>query len=352
MKCIIHNEKSIISEHERLKARAIVDRQIERMGKITRNYPKTVVADLYFNAADKNNYIVSAVVNLKGEMVYIKEKGPNVESLLHALFDRMRLTVSKKIHKERKAFLYKRKNQQYESFMDHLAELQELRREEDKTIFNQLLKIILDDVSGYMRRRIKSAEMTTAIRRGKFKIQELLDELYVRIYDKFDQIPAGEQQIRTWLYYLADEILEEKFRELEFEETHFEQLDKLVDAEYRSLEESFTVDAENEIIPLEEIDGYEEMTDMYSAEDLIYGEDENSFLDEITLRINQEEIHALIEKELAKLPVFKRTIMDLYLVNQMTVQEIAGIKQISDTEVEAVIREVNTGLKRKLSFLL
>ena len=125
-----------------------------------------------------------------------------------------------------------------------------------------------------------------------------------------------------------------------------------MDAEYRSLEESFTVDAENEIIPLEEIDGYEEMTDMYSAEDLIYGEDENSLLDEITLRINQEEINALIEKELAKLPVFKRTIMDLYLVNQMTVQEIAGIKQISDTEVEAVIREVNTGLKRKLSFLL
>jgi len=36
--------------------------------------------------------------------------------------------------------------------------------------------------------------------------------------------------------------------------------------------------------------------------------------------------------------------MDLYLINQMSVEEIAEIKQISVTEVEAVIREVNAGL--------
>ncbi|HDS07765.1 MAG TPA: hypothetical protein ENO05_09075 [Bacteroides sp.] len=352
MNYIIHNEKSIKNRHVRSEAREIIRKQMDRMGRITRGYPKAAVADIYFNAVGGSNYQVSVVVNLKGDMIYLKQKGSDMEALLHALFDRMRLTVSKNIHKERKEYLYRRKDRQSAAFMDHLAGLQELKREKDRMVFNQLLKIILGDVAGYVKRRIKSAEMTTAINRGKFKIQELLDELYLKIYDRFDQVPEGKQEARAWLFHQADEILKEKFREIDFEESHFEQLDRLVDAEYQSLEEGFTVDAENEIIPVEELDDAGQVPDRYSAEDLIYGEDEESLLDEITLRLNQEEIHTFIERELAKLPVFKRTIMDLYLVNQMTVEEIAGIKQVSETEVEAVVREINADIKRKLAFLI
>jgi DNA-directed RNA polymerase specialized sigma24 family protein len=44
--------------------------------------------------------------------------------------------------------------------------------------------------------------------------------------------------------------------------------------------------------------------------------------------------------------------MDLYLINQMTAEEIAEVKQISIGEVEAVIREVNQELKKELSSLV
>ena len=43
--------------------------------------------------------------------------------------------------------------------------------------------------------------------------------------------------------------------------------------------------------------------------------------------------------------------MDLYFLEQMTAEEIAHIKGISVSEVEAVINEVISQLKKKLSFL-
>jgi DNA-directed RNA polymerase specialized sigma24 family protein len=147
-------------------------------------------------------------------------------------------------------------------------------------------------------------------------------------------------------------MLSDKFRELEFEQESFAQLDDMVEREYRMMEEQFTMDADEELVMVEDLDDFETVNDWYAADNLIYGEDEDSMLDEITLRIHQEEIHRVIEKKLAKMPLFKRTVMDLYLINQMTAGEIAEVKQISVTEVEAVVREVNQELKRELTDLI
>jgi len=103
---------------------------------------------------------------------------------------------------------------------------------------------------------------------------------------------------------------------------------------------------------MEEMDDYQSGSERYAADDLIFGENEDSLLDEITLQLNQKEIHLLIEKELAKLPVFKRTIMDLYLISQMSAEEIAALKGISPREAWDIIRAVNKDLVKKLAVLI
>ncbi len=40
--------------------------------------------------------------------------------------------------------------------------------------------------------------------------------------------------------------------------------------------------------------------------------------------------------------------MDLFLVNQMTVNEIASVKKIPEQEVECIIEQVSKDLKKKL----
>lgn len=68
--------------------------------------------------------------------------------------------------------------------------------------------------------------------------------------------------------------------------------------------------------------------------------------------MNASTIHRFIEKELAKLPVYKRTIMDLYLIEQLTIPEIAIVKKLSEPEVEAVVKEVGSVLKQGLSKII
>ena len=99
---------------------------------------------------------------------------------------------------------------------------------------------------------------------------------------------------------------------------------------------------------MEDLDGYEELSQEYMANDLFLGDSESSILDEITLKLNQQQINDIIKKEINKLPLHKRTIIDLFLIDQMYIDEISSIKKVLNSEVEAVINEVSKDLERKL----
>jgi DNA-directed RNA polymerase specialized sigma24 family protein len=352
MNYIIHNAKCIPDQDERNRVLAIIKKQMSRLEKVGDNYPKNIVVDLYLHEISNNQLMISAVVNLKGEIVFVKQKGENPDALVYALFDRIKLTLSKKINLERKEHMYRRKHRQFQEFLNNLEELQEMRRRKSREVFDKMIKVISQDVAIYIRRRLKSAEMTTAVKRGMFKVQELMDELFLQVYEQIELIPDHEPGIKSWLYQKADELLAEKFRELEFEQERFAQLDDIVESEYKMMEERYTVDADQELVMEEDLDEFDQVKDWYAADNLMYGENEDSLLDEITLHIHQKEIHRIIEKKLAKLPLFKRTVMDLYLINQMTAEEISEVKQIPMPEVEAVIMEVNQELKKEFSVLL
>ena len=86
-------------------------------------------------------------------------------------------------------------------------------------------------------------------------------------------------------------------------------MENIVDNEYSIMEEKFTIDGEEEIIPVKDLDEYAGQSELGMVTSL-YEEDENSLLDELTLNINKRDINRMIEKELDKLPVFERIIME------------------------------------------
>jgi DNA-directed RNA polymerase specialized sigma24 family protein/ribosome-associated translation inhibitor RaiA len=347
----VHNIKTLENKNDRNRAQKIIRKQILRLEHIEGNYPKPIRVNIYFNRSDRINYVVSCIIKMKEGVVFVKEKGQNTEAIIHGVFDRLKVALNKKINKERKEYLRKFKNKHSEVFNEYLSELQELRNSDTRPAFNELLKILLSDVAKYVKRRIKSAEMTTAIHRGKFKKQEILDEIYLHLYDHFNEIPDDEGYTKIWLYQIADQIMEEKFKEIEFEKEHIERLSEIVESEYASMDEEYTVDAEEEIIPIEELDEYESHSDLSMAT-ILCQEDEDSLLDELTLKINRRDITRSIEKELTKLPVFERTIMEFFLINQMTINEISEIKRIPAPEIEQVIDRVGREIKQKLAHQL
>lgn len=352
MNYLIHNKGSVLNESELRKAKLFIEAQIFQFEQVLDKQANAVVLDLYFSKDKQGHFLVSYILNLYGEIVFTRETGSDLRTCLQSVFKQMKLAIVKNNYRRNRVNSIELKEQQVSVLEKYAGDLQEMKSSKTRDVFNHLLKLILKELAKYIRRRIKAAEMTTAIRRGRFKIQELLDELYLRVYERFEEIPKDAKDINNWLYQLADELLRELFNEISFENQHFQDIEKIVESEYRSMEEKFTVNADQEIIPVEELDEFDGNRDLYAADDLFLGEDEDSLLDEITLELNQKEIHFLIEKELAKLPIFKRTIMDLYLISQMSVEEIAEMKEVRPGEVENVIHEINKDLKRKLSLMI
>lgn len=351
MQYLIHNEKSIETKEQRKRIKETIKKQVQRLNTIEGNYPKPLLVNIHINKSDRINYTVSCSIKMKEGIVFVAEKGDNIEAIVYTLFDKLQVALNKKINKERKYYIRKTRNKHARIFNEHLTELQNLKQTNTRETFNDLLKVLLSDIAKYVKRRISSAEMTTAIKRGKFKKQEILDEIYLHVYEHLDDLPGDEGFTRIWLYQITDRILREKLKEIEFEKENFLRLAEIVDAEYASMEENFTVDAEEEIIPLEELDEYENQSDLSMAT-ILYEEDEDSILDELTLNINKNDIRGLLEQELTKLPVYERTIMEYYLINQMSIHEIAEIKKFPENEIEKVIHRVCADLKEGLAFFL
>jgi len=196
--------------------------------------------------------------------------------------------------------------------------------------------------------RFISAEITSAIKRGKYKLQEILDEIYIIAYNKIPDIPEKALHNTAWIYQIADEYLAELYQEVKFEKKNIKRLGNLVETDDASNQDIYTINTDKKIILLEDIDEYEELSQVYMANDLFVGDTENSILDEITLKLNQQQINDIIKKEINKLPLYKRTIIDLFLIDQMEIDEISSIKKALNSEVEAVINEVSKDLERKL----
>lgn len=352
MKYNINNEKVIKSKRDREIALRVINKQVEKLGRIADNYPKPLTAEIYINKYNKLAYLITATIKLKEGAVYVKEKGSDIVTTLYVLFNKLRLSLNRKINKERKEYLYKQKARRFETLHEYVNELRQYKKENSKILFNDLLKILLTDVARYVRRRIRSAEMTTVLEKGKFDIQEILDELYLLAFMRINEVSDNKNKINAWLYQLADEILDKQLKEIDFESEHFADLSEIVDRKTNMWKEEFSMDGDEEIIPTEELDGFDNQIGMYHAGDLLYAEDENSILDDLTYQYNKKHIHKIIEKELLKYPVYKRNIMDLYLLHQMSPEDIAEIKQISVSEIETIINNVSREVKDKLLLLV
>jgi len=349
MKYNVHNDSILKNDDERTNCKRLIKKQASLLEQFSSAYPKKLILDLYFNKTANGNYLITAVIGLKHRTIVVKQSGHEVEAIVFALFDRLKLTLNKQLHKEKNEQFRHAKNMRIRSFSENLPDLIELKDEDPEGVLKSVLKLLLNDIAKYTHRRLKTAEMTSMIKRGMFKTPDLLDEIYLIAYERLEEIPAEEDKILVWLHSIVDEYLAEKFNEMEFEKEHFDRIENILETEYHLMDEAYTIGADYSVVPIEELDEVEAPHPLYSVNHLNYGIDDHYLLDDLILKLNDKELHAIIEKELMKLPVLKRTIMDLYLLEQMTVQEIADIKGISIPEVETIINELTADLKKKLS---
>jgi len=344
----IINEHLVKNKKEINRLKNLINNRITEIKHLDSKELQNVTAELYFENTKNGGYQLSAIIKAKNDVFFLQEKHLDPADCVSLLFNEIELKLQKKFYRENKSKLKKREAAHHKNFSENISHLKRLKNEGSKELFESLLKILLRQMPNYIKRRLQSAQAARYVKKGRFELQELIDELYLIIYDNIEEIPSEPNESRIWLYQKTDELLNEKLKEAEFEKNNMEQLENLEEIQFEDMEETFSVDAEYEIVPAEDLDDYKLSYEKYTANDLFVSEDEESILSDIMLTFNRDEIHAIIQKELLYLPVMKRTILDLYLLEQLSVEEIASIKKLSELEVEAIIREVTLSLKKKL----
>lgn len=219
---------------------------------------------------------LSYLINMRSKPVYVYEQGKNISVLAKELFRRLELRIAKQADFECQQFLKSRKKWQEEGLKEHLDSLDKFKTEDGKTLFVHLLQSLMPDIKSHIRKRIRHELVVRELPPATIDQEDLLSEFYLRVFENFDKKPADREKVTEWLYDEANGLLREKLALIDKGAAHgFVPYEDLVRAKAREMDEQFTVDAEGELLMLEDLDDY---APQYMVDDI---EDESGYNEEL-----------------------------------------------------------------------
>ncbi len=228
--------------------------------------------------------------------------------------------------------------------MNHISELKKHKSQQDQKAFNAVLDRFLPGLQRYIRHRIKTAEAKHLLPVNFYDATDVLAEVYLRIYDKMNEI-EDEKGLKIQMFRLADEIIEEYIRK---EKPGHKRLpvDKLLAEELKMMREveNLTVDADGEIVLVDELDDISYHQDEFKPKVFLFDKDaEKDFARALNLSeadFNEERFRNVFGSIYAQLPDTVRRILDLVSIGGLTAEEAAGVLNISVGEVNEALEGI------------
>jgi hypothetical protein len=234
----------------------LFESKISRLARYLSNYIDTPKLEIrIYYAADRVK--LSYMINMRSKPVYIYGEGENVLDLAKELFNKFEILVAKQQQIERKQFLKSRKRWQEEGFKEHLNSLNNFKEQDDKAPFVHLLQSLMPDIQAHIKKQIRHELVKRELPSSTIDYQDLLSEFYLRVFESFDKRPTDKEKFVEWLYDEANTLLKEKMAVIANKAAPgFIPYEDLVRAKAREMEEQFTVDAEGELVMLDELDDF------------------------------------------------------------------------------------------------
>jgi len=218
--------------------------------------------------------------------------------------------------------------------------LQKYKKEDRRKDFAGLMEKLLPKVKLYINRQLTASLKNKTLPQGKYKVEDLLDELYIQAYDNIQELTAND--FNRWLFSKADEILEDIITEEDFNNMFYKNIEDYSKVEWEAMEEVFTRDASGDLVLIEELDGSSYSKQNYTLQDVFIVNTEEDLIEKLSATWTTQEIHRQIESVLIKLPLLIRTIFDLSVNQQFDSNEIAEIKKVTTLETEDILAYAKT----------
>ncbi len=226
-------------------------------------------------------------------------------------------------------------------------ELIHLKEEEDQEAFNKLMQTILPDVEGYIARRLSASVRNDYIPKGKYRVEEFVNELYLLAFEHVAEI-EDQKDLPFWLFEKADELLHKTFVEEEYN-THFlDNLERYTEAEWIQMQENYSIDGEGEPTLLEEFDDPSYPKYDYRLADVFIEDPEEKWIENLNGEIGEGRVHRYIDMVLHRLPAPMKSIYDLAVNQRFSLREISKIKVISEYQVGVYLTKVRQSIRKSL----
>jgi len=217
----------------------------------------------------------------------------------------------------------------------------------DRQAFAEELNKFLPDLQKMAGHKLRQWEAWGIVPRNEYTAQDILDEVYLRLFEREDQLPEEAHDLKITVFSLARQV----FNELK-EKHHGKQIavEELLRQEMQQLQEDYTADAEGELLMLDELDEVDISYQNEQARDnvLLLANDQLDQLIE-SMGLDKDMSHAQ-RKTLARiytdLPEQVRSVVDHFVFLRLSQAEVAAIHGISIEETEQILSRVEARLRQ------
>lgn len=227
------------------------------------------------------------------------------------------------------------------------SSLVQLKKEENKTSFNQLVLKILPEIRKYVNQRLNTAIKKGHFSKKKYKADDIIDQLFITIYDNIEEV-ENEDNFYLWLFKKTNDLLEDVIVEEEFNELFFKNIDDYSKPEWDEMQEEFSIDGEGDLLLLEEIDDVTYNEKEYCLEKVFVEDDEKELVEKLDTQLGEDKVNEHIEMVLHNMPAAMRIVFYLFTNQKLKIDEIAEIQKKSIPEIEKLLSDAKKVIQRSL----
>lgn len=224
------------------------------------------------------------------------------------------------------------------------TDLVQLKREDKKEEFNSLLLKLMPEVKRYIKRNLNTAMSKHLIPRGKYKPEDIMDQLFIEVYDHFDEIKSKED-FHTWLFKKADSLLDEIKTDEEFDTLFIDNIDSYAQTEWDAMAEKFSVDGDGDYVMMEELDDISYRKHDYILKNIFLEDSGSDMMAKLDKELGKESIRKHTDMVLHHLPADMRTVFELFTEHQFEAAEISKILNREIREIEQLLEDARSSLE-------
>lgn len=227
------------------------------------------------------------------------------------------------------------------------SQLSKMRARNERENFDRLMAEFMPAVQFYLNRLLISAVATGQLPSGKYKVNDFSDEVFITVYDRFEEV-ENEKEFRPWLFKLTDEVWDDIVTESEFDNLFFKNIDQYTQVEWDAMEEKFSIDGDGDLVPDDEADEPFFQYYNYTLNDVFIEDEEEEFIEKVSLKIDSERIIRHLDLILKKVPVPLKSVFELSKKLGFELDQIAKIKGISPEKAQEKLKIVEGYVRTSL----